>query len=138
MSPPATISSAPCLHLFAFGYGYSARAIDRGLAADSEAGWAITGTRTREEGLTEIASLGVQGIRFDDWSGPGARYLHPFQRVFAPDTVRSVADWFDSDAPPVPDRSRVARFCRCRLAGELALGRGAAEYALETHRSLPS
>ena len=40
------------------------------------------------------------GIRFDDWNGPGSSYLHPFQRVFAPDTGRTVANWLEGDGTP--------------------------------------
>ncbi|MGB0542827.1 MAG: SDR family oxidoreductase [Longimicrobiales bacterium] len=53
-------------HLFVFGYGYSAHAIGRELAADTGTSWTITGTRTHEERLTELLSLGVGGVRFDD------------------------------------------------------------------------
>jgi len=52
---------------------------------------------SEREAMASCDATFKQGIRFDDWSGPGSRYLHPFQRVFASDTARCVADWIDSD-----------------------------------------
>jgi tryptophan halogenase len=34
-----------------------------------------------------------QAIRFDDWSGPGSRYMHPFHRHRDPVLVAAAAEW---------------------------------------------
>lgn len=45
-----------------------------------------------------------QGIRFDDWAGPGSSYLHPFDREQAPQFRDAAALWLASDgARPFSD-----------------------------------
>lgn len=36
-------------------------------------------------------------IRFDDWSAPGSRYLHPFHRHRSPDMEMAAARWLEGD-----------------------------------------
>jgi nucleoside-diphosphate-sugar epimerase len=52
-------------HLFVFGYGYSARYLGRARAQASDDTWRITGTRRSVDGVSELRTLGVEGVRFD-------------------------------------------------------------------------
>ncbi|MGR3572668.1 tryptophan halogenase family protein [Brevirhabdus sp.] len=39
-------------------------------------------------------------IRFDDWSGPGSRYYHPFQRHLTAEAHTAAARWLAGDGTP--------------------------------------
>ncbi len=54
------------MRLFAFGFGYSARAVARRLAPRLEAAW---GTTREPEKLPDIAALGVEPVLFDGHCG---------------------------------------------------------------------
>jgi tryptophan 7-halogenase len=57
----------------------------------------------RSFGLSEAAFMNAtdatfkHGIRFDDWSGAGSSYLHPFQRLTLPELTGVEAYWLGSD-----------------------------------------
>lgn len=60
-------------------------------------------TMLRRFGLSETAFLRTcnatfkHAIQFEDWSGPGSSYLHPFHRFQGPAVANAVAQWLSSD-----------------------------------------